>query len=116
MLACSNPKLEIIELLLSKGSDLNVRDNFGNIALDIAILYKNISVVKKLIEHGSDVNNINLQKSTPLQSAVIKKEFEIVKLLLDNGADKTIETSRNIVELARALKLNDILELIEENC
>lgn len=111
--ACNKPKLEVIELLLSKGANPNTKDNFGSVPLDIAVLYKNIPIAKTLIEHGSDVNNINSQGNTPLVTAVTSKNLEMVELLIDNGADPSIKTSKNIVELAKLLKLNEILELIK---
>jgi len=69
--ACNKPQygrinLGIIEVLFSKGADPNIKDNYGRIALDIALLYKDIPITECLIEHGSEVNNIDSQGNTPL--------------------------------------------------
>ena len=111
--ACNNPKVEVIELLLLKGANPKLRDNYQNNGLNSVVVRKNYQVVELLIKHGSDVNNIDFPGNTPLVSAVISGDIKMVKLLLDNGADKTIKTSRDIVELAKGLKLNEILELIK---
>lgn len=113
MYACSNPRLDVIKFLLENGADLKALDRNNLTALDRSIQQKNISVAKLLIEHGSDVNTINYLGNTPLVTAVLNKNSDLVKLLLDNGADKTIKTSRDILQLAKDLKLIEIVELLK---
>ena len=73
--------IDIIKLLIDKGTDVNVKNKIGNTPLYYA---KDLEIAKLLIDNGADVNAKNNQGNTPLHYA---QNLEIAKLLIDNGAD-----------------------------
>ena len=78
-------------LLISRGADVNARDNMDATPLHWAAINNKIALSKFLIEKGSDVNIAaekgNPEGLTPLILAVSGRHTAISKLLLSNGAD-----------------------------
>ena len=76
--------LEIIELLLNKGADVNGKDDNDDTPLHLSI---NRNISELLIEHGADVNVKDSFGSTPLHSIIFNEDKDWVALLITNGAD-----------------------------
>lgn len=93
------PNINILDLLLKKGSNKNDKTKDGNNLLHLAIQAdKNednkIALVKYLIEQGINVNEQNNDGYTPLLLAVVyAKNTKLLDLLIKNGADKNIKTN-----------------------
>jgi len=85
--------LDLLDLFLQKGLDLNLKDNDGNTLLHLAIKYNFLDLVKFLIKKKIDLKVQNNDRETAfffLFTNLIKKEksgfdFKIAKLLLDSG-------------------------------
>jgi hypothetical protein len=99
MLAAKNGNVEMIELLLERGVDVNQVNNYGTNALNQIIeseairdpkgrenLLKTISL---LIDKGINVNNVAKSGLTPLWSAIKFNSVasQVMDLLVDAGAD-----------------------------
>ena len=81
---------EIIELLLSNGVDVNLKNRNGSSPLELAIILNEPEIVKLLIDGGANVNVINHRGSTPLDY-VIENNYKnshtkITDLLRKHGA------------------------------
>lgn len=50
MLACENDYIDIAELLIKKGVDINLQDSNGDTALTLAVSNDNVEIVKLLQE------------------------------------------------------------------
>jgi ankyrin repeat protein len=86
MLACSykdNDKM--IELILSKGADPNIRGPNGETPLGLAAKYS-LKAVQMLVEKGADVNAKHEGGFTALRWAREMEQSETIKFLKDNGA------------------------------
>lgn len=73
--------------LLSKGADVNKKDNNGWTALHWASRYGYLNIVETLLAHNADVSARNFLKETPLHKAIMSEYPKIAELLIANGAD-----------------------------
>ena len=83
-LACQNidaGKLEIIELLISRGADVNITDECDQTALHNAVSDKSVAAVKALLSANIDLGAKDEEGMTALDIAVNDGSDEIVDLL-----------------------------------
>jgi len=96
--------IEIINLLLKNGANVNAFDSKGRTSLHLSCGYLKIENVRLLLEKKSkeiDVNALDYDLQTPLHLACMvegeeSKILEIVDLLLKNGAYVNIQNSINL--------------------
>lgn len=79
--------LEVVQLLLDAGADVNVKDYYYGTPLYAAARQGHSDTVKLLLNAKADVNAKDLHLRTALHAAVFQGNSEIVKLLLNAGAD-----------------------------
>ena len=79
--------MQVLELLVEKGVDMNAQGGYFGNALQAASYYGYEVIVKLLLEKGADVNAQGGHYSNALQAASFGGHEVIVKLLLDKGAD-----------------------------
>ena len=86
MLACSYKDNDaMIELLLSKGADPNIRGPNGEIPLALAARYS-LKAVQMLVDKGADINAKDNAGFTALWWAKKMEQDTVVKFLKDKGA------------------------------
>jgi ankyrin repeat protein len=78
--------VEVAELLVAKGADVNATVEGGYTPLHVASGLGNAEMVSFLLAHGADANAKD-RRGTPLSAAVVQGHLEVVKLLLAHGAD-----------------------------
>ncbi len=88
--ASSVGNIEIVNFLIKKGVDVDIKNNRGATALHLAIINGHLDVVKKLIELRARINITDSQGKTPLQLAVSCEACDIVEYLLQVGANPNI--------------------------
>ena len=82
------PKIvEIVNLLLQAGADVNAKSEDGTTVLMLAAYSKEPDVVNILLEAGADVNARDADGKTALHSAAAKGDPRIIRTLLQSGAD-----------------------------
>ena len=88
-LACMSQNMEIVQLLIEKGADVNQHDQCDekNTPLTIACEHANIEIVKLLINNKADINAAAQDGYTPLLMACWYGHTPIAQLLIDHGAD-----------------------------
>ncbi|XP_031786072.1 ankyrin repeat and KH domain-containing protein mask isoform X3 [Nasonia vitripennis] len=88
-LACAGGHEELVELLLSRGADIEHRDKKGFTPLILAATAGHQKVVEILFNHGADIEaQSERTKDTPLSLACSGGRYEVVELLLNRGANK----------------------------
>lgn len=91
LLAIQKGKIDIAQLLIDKGADINLKTE--NTPLNAAIAGNNVDIVKLLVNKGADLDLTGEDGNTPLQEAVFWGKFDIVKILLEKGAKTTTQYS-----------------------
>jgi len=95
----NNNELEILEYLISKGADVNMRNrcSSGETPLHAAAKDGDMDVAKLLIANGADVNAITetrvkrRDKKSPLHFASEKRHGDLVQLLIKHGANVNMQ-------------------------
>jgi len=108
--------LEIINILLDNGANVNGIDQFGRTALMEAVQYGNEKIVEALLKHGANVNAADEYGKTALIIAIEKGHTQIANmLLLTHAIDIDAETSDGNTALtyAREQGNNEMVELLE---
>jgi 26S proteasome non-ATPase regulatory subunit 10 len=82
----------IIELLLAKGADSNIKNNASQTALHFAASKANLEVARQLITHMATTRTKDRRGQVPLHRAAAIGSVPMMKLLLENrsplnGAD-----------------------------
>lgn len=114
MFAAERGFAEIVERLVAKGADINLRNKYGFTALHAAASNNHAAVVKFLLEKGAQVDPQDELGQTPLYFAAERGHLEPVRLLVAKGADVNklakkgwtplyAATSGNFVEIAKVL-------------
>jgi ankyrin repeat protein/mono/diheme cytochrome c family protein len=83
--------LQVMQLLLDKGADVNARNRRGSTPLHWAI--HDAAKVRLLVSRGAAVNTKSIEGRTPVyQAAVLANGHEALRLLLASGADPQLAT------------------------
>lgn len=100
-----NIALELTNILIGRGADVNSQDTHGDTALMNAVRNKNMYLVRVLINNGADVNKQNILENNALVIANMNYNSnkndgvwrEIGQTLMNNGANTmNIHTSNTI--------------------
>lgn len=110
--AVKNGDAAIIQTLLSKGADVNAKDEWTNTVLAWAVMNDHLDCVTVLLEKGADVNTKSFKGLSPLQLATNNNNPQMVKLLLANGADVDAQDPYQWTALMNASSLGSV-ELVE---
>ena len=78
---------KVVEILLSRGANINGKGKEGVTALHLAILYDNDRIAQLLIEKGAGFDIRTDSSYTALYYAYMKRNLRIIKMLEDRGAD-----------------------------
>lgn len=120
LFAVLNGHYDIAKLLISRGSDINVKDNEGITTLiaaqaptrcaSVGSSGKNsetiIKMVQILIENGANINTKTNSGWTALLSAIRRADISLVKLFIEKGADVNAKDNHSDRALNYAEDLN----------
>uniref|UniRef100_A0A1Y1MJD6 Uncharacterized protein n=1 Tax=Photinus pyralis TaxID=7054 RepID=A0A1Y1MJD6_PHOPY len=82
----SNQKREAAKLLLSKGANVHLGDEWNGYPLHHAAQYEMDDIVSLILDEGFDINKNSEYHDTALFAAASRKNFTTVKLLMSKGA------------------------------
>lgn len=109
--------LEILQLLLSAGAEVNFVSTSGDTPLTMATRSGNLAKVKLLIAHGANPNLYRrgvALSGIPLFWAVFQGELEMVKELLKQGADVNAKNTEDETALFWVFRSESKLEIMKE--
>lgn len=86
MEAAVRGSLELLDLFIERGADLNEKDKDGWTALMAATIQGHLQVVEQLLAHGAEVDARNCNEETAFAMAVSTKKSEIESVLSEHGA------------------------------
>ncbi|RYP70657.1 hypothetical protein DL769_004903 [Monosporascus sp. CRB-8-3] len=115
LLKSPNTPNDILELLLSKGANVNAQDNYSQAPLYEACLSENVGAARILLEAGADVNDgEDVFGRTALHEAIENQNLPLVNLLLEFNADVTLKDKqlRDAASLAAYRGNADILKAV----
>ena len=107
-LACHESNLELVQLLVEAGADVNYEPDSPYIMYPIQVASKEIA--KCLITKGVDTNSTNELGISAVQDAISDGDTELAILLLENGADPE-SALRVAIEEKNEMILDKIIEL-----
>jgi len=101
--------INIFELLLNYGSNINIKDNLGNTSLHNAIMKKNIILCKEILKKDFNLKLVNNIGESALHFACNYELFEIAELLIKKGIDLNIyDNEFNLTALIYCIILQNI--------
>lgn len=109
--AAEDGRLEIIEILLDRGIDVNSSDY----ALHLAIEYANVQVVDLLLDRGANIDRVDFNGCTPILLATSDGNEEISMRLIRRSADLNIVNYLCLkpIHYALAWNLTKAIDLIQ---
>ncbi len=111
--ACMSKNKDLVQLLLEKGAQADLRDKIGNSALEAACQSGNLEIVKMLLDRKSDKNALDNLGQTVLFYALFSKNLELIKFLKDQGIPLTTRSVNGFDALTAAIAIKAPLEIIE---
>lgn len=72
---------EVVELLLSRGAEIDIKDKNGEIPLHVAVKGSHLNITKLLLEHESELEAADNFGRTPLRWAVMSNRGNFNNLL-----------------------------------
>ena len=82
-----NDHLQVVKLLLQRGADVRVMNQFGDTSLHEAGRWGHLEVVRLLLDNQADMSQTNQHGWTPLHFAAAYSQLEVARVLLEAGAD-----------------------------
>lgn len=83
--------VELVELLIAVGANLEYKDREGTTALILAARRGSVTNLRALLDAGAKVDARGKKGTTALHEAVREMELEAIEILIDAGADPMIE-------------------------
>ena len=113
MIASRRGRIEIVEMLIKAGANMNAKDFDGNTALfvdpDMSIdPIVETDIATLLIENGANMNIKNFSGNTALMFAIMFSSYRVAKLLIEKGADMETKNNKGNTALMEASNFNRI--------
>lgn len=86
-LAAKYGLVEIINVLIKFGADINIRKLDSRVPLHVATMFKRVEAVDVLLKHGADIEAKDRDGRTALHMAAYEGFTDVVKKLIEYGSD-----------------------------
>lgn len=103
---------EIIEMILCKGIDVNVRNSINDETPLHLVCGQDVKTVKNFLKNGADLNLKNFLGKTPFHRACAAGNFEVVSYLIEIGVDINVTGYENRNALHSAIMISKEINVI----
>ncbi|PNP58394.1 hypothetical protein FNYG_15057 [Fusarium nygamai] len=110
--AVEMPSTPVVQALLSRAVNTNVRMLSGQTLLIYSIDVNRQNTVEALLAQGVDVNEVDGLNRTPLKLALMRLDYNLTAKLMDYGADPTAKENQEAVKFIKAVGRKDLQELL----
>ena len=111
--AARDGDIDQVQLLLSRGANVNEKNRMGWTPLHTAIRNRRLALIEPLLAKGADINATDNRGQTPLMAAVYISQKDAVELLIAKGADiNIIAGGDNALSLAKKRRNTEIADLL----
>ena len=101
--------IDIMELLISSGANLEEQNNNGGTPLFLAVQMKEIEKVEYLLQKGANVHHHEKERgNTPLFTAIQFASIDIMELLISSGANLEEQNNNGGTPLFLAVQMKEI--------
>lgn len=90
---------DIVDLLISKGSDLEAKTNLGVTPLYAAIIGQQLGIVQQLLDVGADIFAVRSDGETMLHIAAALGQKDIAELLISKGLEVDVTRRYGVTPL-----------------
>jgi ankyrin repeat protein len=102
--AAAQGHMDVVNYLISKGADIDARNNANQNPLLHAAYYGKTEVVKFLLDKGADFKTPDIYGRTILHYPVREGYEDVVEILLSKGMDITVEDGMGVSPLRFAIE------------
>ncbi|KAG4261186.1 hypothetical protein FPRO04_08177 [Fusarium proliferatum] len=110
--AVEMPSTPVVQALLSRAVNTNVRMLSGQTLLTYSIDVNRQNTVEALLAQGVDVNEVDGLNRTPLKLALTRLDYNLTAKLMDYGADPTAKDNQEAIKFIKAVGRKDLQELL----
>ena len=117
-LAASGGHLQVVQMLLERGADINARNNADETPLYETLEYINykladryLDVMRVLLEHGADIDTQNNAQWAPLHRASYYGSLQATRVLLEHNANVQLRNNKGRTALHYA-RQPDVVQLL----
>lgn len=109
-MAVRNGNIQIVNILLTAGAEVDRQSTKGQTALHMAVRGKSVRITNLLLAAGADVNKPSTKGTRPLHYAVRKRNTRMLEILLVSkyGADVDAKTAQGTTPIIDAAKIGFI--------
>ena len=114
---CGSRNMNIIELLVSSGININSVNKNGQTVLHEATIFSQVELASFLISHGANVNIRDNTGKTPLHLAGKSPNPFLVKLFIEHGADINAKDNegKTVIHYASEIYITQVLQILIPN-
>ncbi len=111
--AARDGDIDQVQLLLSRGANVNEKNRMGWTPLHTAIRNRRLALIEPLLAKGADINATDNRGQTPLMAAIYIGQNDAAELLIAKGADiNIIAGGDNALTLAKKRGNTEIADLL----
>jgi ankyrin repeat protein len=99
--------LDICELLIARGADVNAEGKYGKTPLHLATQFGHQDIVELLLNAGANINSLDFSGCSAIFNAAQFHHRQIVECLLSRGAEVNLTDNDGFTPLLRAFQRSD---------